>query len=408
VASSDQFVIAGASLAGGRAAEALRQEGFDGRIILVGAEPERPYERPPLSKDVLRGEAPSDKVYLRPPEYYAEQQIELRLNTRAERLLPAEKTILLAGGERLPYDKLLIATGASVRRLNIPGIDLPGIHYLRAIQEAAAIGAELRKAGRVVVVGAGFIGAEVAASARMVGCEVVVLEVLPVPLQRVLGDEVGRIYAEIHLERGVDLRLGEGIAAFRGAGRVEQVVTSSGVAIDCDVAVVGVGVQPEVGWLADSGLALENGVVVDEFAETSVSGIFAAGDVANWWHPVLGERLRVEHYENAQNQGIAAAKSMLGRREPYAPVPYFWSDQYDLTLQYVGHASGRDEVIFRGDVASRKFLAFYLREGKLRAALGINRLRDVRAAQRLIRDQVPVTPAQLIDEQVDLRQLARR
>jgi 3-phenylpropionate/trans-cinnamate dioxygenase ferredoxin reductase subunit len=408
VASSDQFVIAGASLAGGRAAEALRQEGFDGRIILVGAEPERPYERPPLSKDVLRGEAPSDKVYLRPPEYYAEQQIELRLNTRAERLLPAEKTILLAGGERLPYDKLLIATGASVRRLNIPGIDLPGIHYLRAIQEAAAIGAELRKAGRVVVVGAGFIGAEVAASARMVGCEVVVLEVLPVPLQRVLGDEVGRIYAEIHRERGVDLRLGEGIAAFRGAGRVEQVVTSSGVAIDCDVAVVGVGVQPEVGWLADSGLALENGVVVDEFAETSVPGIFAAGDVANWWHPVLGERLRVEHYENAQNQGIAAAKSMLGRREPYAPVPYFWSDQYDLTLQYVGHASGRDEVIFRGDVASRKFLAFYLREGKLRAALGINRLRDVRAAQRLIRDQVPVTPAQLIDEQVDLRQLARR
>jgi 3-phenylpropionate/trans-cinnamate dioxygenase ferredoxin reductase component len=408
MASGEQIVIVGASLAGGRAAETLRQEGFDGRVILVGAEPERPYERPPLSKDVLRGEASDDKVFLRPAEYYAEQQIELRLGTRAERLSPPERVVELTSGERLHYDKLLIATGARVRQLRAPGVDLPGVFYLRTLRDTVAIREATRNARRVVVVGAGFIGAEVAASCRMQDLEVTVLEMLPVPLQRALGDEVGRIYADIHRERGVDLRLSEGIGAFRGHGRVEQVVTASGAAIDCDLAVVGVGVQPDVEWLQGSGLAIDNGVVVDEFAEASVSGVFAAGDVANWWHPRLGERLRVEHYENAQNQGVAAAKSMLGQREPYAPVPYFWSDQYDLTLQYVGHASGQDQVVYRGDVHGRNFLAFYLRDGQLRAVLGINRLRDVRAAQRLIRDQVPVTPEQLADDQVDLRKLANR
>jgi 3-phenylpropionate/trans-cinnamate dioxygenase ferredoxin reductase subunit len=229
---------------------------------------------------------------------------------------------------------------------------------------------------------------------------------LPVPLQRGLGDAVGQIYGEIHRERGVDLRLREGIAAFRGDGRLEQVITASGATIDCDLAVVGVGVAPETDWLEGSGIDLENGVVVDEYCRTSDSSVFAAGDVANWWHPTFGERLRVEHYENAQNQGVAAAKAMIGKAEPYAPVPFFWSDQYDLTMQYVGHATGRDEVIFRGDIASRKFLAFYVRDGRLRAALGINRFRDVSAARRIIRDGIAVTPEQLADEQVDLRKLA--
>ncbi len=408
MADRETIVVVGASLAGGRAAETLRADGFDGRIVLIGAETDRPYERPPLSKDVLRSDANDEKVFLRPATYYDEQVIELRLGVRATRLDLANRIVEVDSGPPERFDKLLIATGAKVRPLRVPGADLPGVFYLRTLGDARAIRAASEHARRILVVGAGFIGAEVAASSRMRGLDVTVLEMLPVPLQRGLGDAVGRIYGEIHRERGVDLRLGEGIAAFRGHGRLEQVITASGATIDCDVAVVGVGVQPEIDWLVGSGLTLDNGVVVDELARKNVPDVFAAGDVANWWHPTLGHRLRVEHYENAQNQGVAAAKSILGNAEPYAPVPFFWSDQYDLTLQYVGHATGEDEVVFRGDVATRKFLAFYLRHGRLVAALGINRFRDVSAARRLIRDGVPVTEEQLSDEQVDLRRLAGR
>ncbi len=407
MAREETFVVVGAGLAGGRAVETLRQEGFAGRIVLVGAEAERPYERPPLSKDVLRGEAKDDKVFLRPPEYYAEQRIDLRLGVAAQHLVPAERSIVLSSGESLTYDKLLIATGVHVRRLNVPGHDLAGVHYLRTLWDAQTIREATRAANRVVVIGAGFIGAEVAASSRVQGKEVTLIEMLPVPLQRALGEQVGQIYADIHRERGVDLRLGEAISELRGAGRVEEVVTSSGARIPADLVVVGVGVNPEVAWTHGSGLHAPNGIQVNEFAEASLPNVYAAGDVAYWWHPTLQEHLRVEHYDNAQNQGVAAAKSMLGVREPYAPVPYFWSDQYDLTLQYLGHGSGSDEIVFRGDVAGRKFFAFYLRDEKLRAALLVNRVRDVGPVRRLLRDQVPVTRAQLADEQVDLRRLGR-
>ncbi len=408
MSTSEAYVIVGASVAGGRAAETLRQEGFDGKVILIGAEPDRPYERPPLSKDVLQGAASEDKVFLRPPEFYDEQGIELRLGATATRLNPSDRQVTLDIGERVRYDKLLIATGADVRRLNVPGIRLPGVHYLRTIQDARAIRDATGRSCRVVVIGAGFIGAEVAASCRVKGADVTVLEVLPVPLQRVLGDRIGELYARIHRDRGVDLRLGVGISEFRGSGRVEEILTSTGERIPCDVAVVGVGVQPATGWLEGSGLALQNGIIVDEFAATNLPDVFAAGDVANWWHPILGERLRVEHWENAQNQGIAAAKSMLGKSEAYAPVPYFWSDQYDLTLQYVGHASGQDEVIFRGNPDPRQLLAFYLRDGQLRAAIGVNRLKDINAVRRLMRNRTPVTREQLADEQIDLRKLGQR
>jgi 3-phenylpropionate/trans-cinnamate dioxygenase ferredoxin reductase subunit len=407
MAERDPVVIVGASVAGGRAAETLRAEGFDGRIVLVGAEPDRPYERPPLSKNVLRGEGDDEKVFLRPAKYYDEQSIELRLGSRAVGLDLSQRRVELDDGTSASYDKLLVATGAKVRPLRVAGAELPGIYYLRTLADARAIRAAAENAGRVLVVGAGFIGAEVAASCRMRGLDVTVLEMLPVPLQRGLGDVVGQIYAEIHRERGVDLRLSEGITAFRGHGRLEAVVTASGASIECDIAVVGVGVQPETDWLASSGLALDNGVVVDELTRTSAPDVYAAGDVANWWHPTLEQRLRVEHFENAQNQGVAAAKAMLGSPEPYAPVPFFWSDQYDLTLQYVGHASGRDEVIFRGDVASRKFVVFYRRDEHVVAALGINRFRDVSAARRLIRDRITLSPEQLADEQIDLRRLGR-
>ncbi len=402
----DTYLIVGASLAGGRAAEALRQAGFDGRIVLAGDEPDRPYQRPPLSKAFLRGEYPEGKLYLRPPNYYEQQRIELRLGARATRLDPAARVVELDTGERLGFDRLLIATGATLRRLDTPGAALAGIYYLRTVRDAERIRAEMVPGRRVVVVGAGFIGTEVAASCRQRGLEVTVLVgAAPVPLQRALGEEIGRLYAEFHREQGVDLRTGESVQAVRGTSRVEAVVTASGKTIGCDFAVVGVGVIPASGWLAGSGLTLENGVAVDEYCETNIPGIFAAGDVASWWHPGLRERLRVEHFDNAQNQGVAAAHNMLGKRTPYSPVLFFWSDQYDLRLQYVGHASRWDRIVLRGSVPSRSFAAFYLLGSQLRAALGVNRVKDVTAARKLIQAGAPVTAEQLADEQVDLKSL---
>jgi 3-phenylpropionate/trans-cinnamate dioxygenase ferredoxin reductase subunit len=401
------IVIVGANMAGGRAAETLRQQGFAGRVVLVGAEPDRPYERPPLSKEYLQGGRGED-FYHRPPDYYAEHDIELLLGARATRLDPAARAVELADGRRLAYDRLLIATGATPRRLPVPGADLDGVLYLRTLAEARALRERVAEARRVVVVGMGFIGAEVVASCRKRGLEVTALELLPVPLERALGRRIGEVYAEIHRARGVDLRLGAGVAEFRGDGRVEQVVTAAGERLDCDLAVVGVGVAPVVDWLEGSGLEIQNGVVVDEYCRTNLPDVYAAGDVANWWHPRLGERLRVEHYDNAMNQGIAAAKSMLGQGESYAPVPYFWSDQYDLRMQYVGHASGQDEVVLRGSPEDPAWSAWYLRDGHLRAALAVNRFKDISAARQLLARDVPVTRDQFADEGVDLRALARK
>lgn len=403
----DTIVVVGASLAGGRAAEALRQEGFGGRIVLVGAEPDRPYERPPLSKEYLWDETSAERMYLQPPAYYADHDIELWLGVRATGLDPSARTLDLADGRQLRYDKVLIATGASPRRLVVPGADLAGILYLRTLHDARELRRHMGTARRVVVVGTGFIGAEVAASCRRVGLEVVALEAGAVPLARALGRDVGRIYADIHRAHGVDLRTNERVVAFRGQGRVAQVVTASGTAIDCDSVVVGIGVAPECGWLAGAGLELQHGVVVDEFCRTTLPDVYAAGDVATWWHPILGERLHVEHFDNAQNQGVAAAKSMLGNGEPYAPVPFFWSDQYDLTLQYVGHADAGDEVVLRGAVEDGSWSAFYLRDGCLRAALAVNRYTDLVAARRLIARRIPVQARQLADTAIDLRALTR-
>lgn len=401
------YVIVGASLAGGRAAETLRERGYDGRLVLVGAELNRPYERPPLSKGYLQGTYPLEKVFLRPPDYYEQHAVELHLAVRATALNPAERLVALNDGTHLRYDKLLIATGAAVRRLSVPGSTLEGVHYLRTLREADLLAPALARAQRVVVIGAGFIGSEVAASARVLGRAVTVLEAAPVPLARALGAPMGEVCAAIHRDHGVGLRLSCAVQELRGAGRVEQVLTTAGARIDCDLVVVGVGVTPVVDWLAGSGIALDNGVLVDEYTQTNLPDVYAAGDVANWWHPLLGERLRVEHYDNAQNQGIAAAQSMLGARDPYAPVPYFWSDQYELTMQYVGHARVDDRIVIRGDVAARSFTAFYLREQCVRAAFAIGRPRDIMAARRLISGRQVVDPAALADEQVNLRSLGQ-
>jgi 3-phenylpropionate/trans-cinnamate dioxygenase ferredoxin reductase subunit len=402
------WVVAGANLAGGRAAETLRQEGFDGRLVLIGAEPDRPYERPPLSKELLWGTRTRDAVYLRSPDYYASHEIELRLGVRATRLDPLARTLALDGGERLRYEKLLLATGASPRRLDVPGADLDGVLYLRTLAHSEELRRRMRVGRRVVVVGVGFIGAEVAASCRRAGLEVVALEALPSPLAQALGDRVSELYAGIHRDHGVDLRTSETVTGFRGSGRLEQVTTASGAAFDCDFAVVGVGAVPECSWLRDAGLALGDGVVVDELCRTTADGVYAAGDLASWWHPGIGRRLRVEHFDNAQLQGVAAAKSMLGKGEPYAPVPFFWSDQYDVTFQHVGYAGGEDEVVLRGSAGSGSWCAFYLRQGRLVAAFGANRFREIAAARQLIARRARVDARQLADESVDLRQLARQ
>jgi 3-phenylpropionate/trans-cinnamate dioxygenase ferredoxin reductase component len=406
VAELETIVIVGASIAGGRAAEALRQNGFAGGLILIGADPDRPYERPPLSKAVLRGTIPTDSAFLQSPDFYAENGIDLRLGVAATGLDPAARTIELDDGSTVGYDRLLIATGSNLRRLRVPGADLAGVHYLRTMSDARALAADLGSASRLVVVGAGFIGLEVAAAARALGLGVTVLDTGPVPLVRILGQTLGQVVANVHREHGVDLRSGTSVAEFRGGGRVAQVVTSFGEVIPADVVVVGVGVTPAVDWLAGSGIALDNGIVVDELSKTNLPDVFAAGDVANSWNPLLGRRVRLEHYENAQNQGIAAASVMIGGAEPYAPVPSFWSDQYDLTFQYVGHASPDDTLLVRGDPGTRSFTAFYLREGAVAGAFS-TRPRDITAAKRLVRSRKVVAPEVLADEGTDLRTVAR-
>jgi len=399
------FVIVGANLAGGRAALALRAEGFAGRIVLIGEEPDPPYERPPLSKEYLRGDIPKEKLLIAGPEVYEDRRIDLMLGTRATRIDLHAHVVELDAGARIDYDKLLLATGAYPRKLEVPGSQLEGIYELRTRGDSERIAAEFAPGRRLTVIGAGFIGAEIAASARSKGLDVTVVEALSVPLLRALGEEMGGIYADIHRDHGVHLHTNEAIERFEGDTHVQRVITSTGRSIDCDFVVVGVGVAPANELAEAAGIEVDNGIVVNEYCETSAPDVYACGDVANFFHPLLGHRLRIEHWSNAQNQGVAAAKSMLGIREPYADIPWFWSDQYELNLQYVGHAMRWDEVVLRGDVLGRKFTAFYVEDGRLRAALTVNRHRDIRPARELIRQGVQIESAKLKDEEVELKSL---
>jgi 3-phenylpropionate/trans-cinnamate dioxygenase ferredoxin reductase component len=402
-------VIVGASAGGGAAAEALRKQGFDGRIVLLGDEPERPYERPPLSKEYLLGEVQASEFYLRPASWYEKNGVELLLNTCATRLDPATRQVELQDGRQLAYDQLVIATGAAPRHLHVPGGELDGVAYLRTLADATALRARILAAGRVVVVGMGFIGAEIAAACRTLKREVVVLEALAAPMIRALGEEVGDLLAAAHRARGVEVRLNEQVTEFRGHGRVEQVVSAADEAIDCELVVVGIGVIPNVDWLVGSGVALHNGVLVDELCRTNVPDVYAVGDVANWRSRRFGQHMRVEHYDNAGNQAKAAVRTMLGGAEPYDPVPYFWSDQHDLNLQYAGHTDGYDRVIFRGDPTATpaNWSAFYIQDAELRAVLAVNRFKDLSAGRRLIANNVHVTTAQLQDEAFELKSLVK-
>jgi 3-phenylpropionate/trans-cinnamate dioxygenase ferredoxin reductase component len=398
------FVIVGAGLAGAKAAAALRGEGFDGRLILIGDEPEAPYERPPLSKDYLRGDA-EEKPYVHPKDFYAENEIELWTSTRVSGIEPGPRELLLEGDRRLGYDRLLVATGAVPRRLDVPGADLDGIHYLRTLADSERIGERIASGQRLVVVGSGWIGAEIAASARQKGCEVTLLEMASLPLERVLGPEVGQIYLDIHRDHGVEFLPETTVERFEGDGAVTRVITRDGASIETEFVVVGVGVAPRTGLLEHAGLRVDNGVVVDEKLRTSAAGVYAAGDVANARHPFYGRHLRVEHWANALNQGPAAAKNMLGQAEPYDEIPYFFSDQYEVGMEYSGFAADWDEVCFRGDVTACEFVAFWLKDERLVAGMNVNVWDVSDPIRELIRSRRRLDPVELADADTPLAEL---
>ncbi len=389
-------VVVGASLAGLRAVEALRRRGYAGRLVVLGAEPHLPYDRPPLSKEVLAGKWEPERTQLRKPESYDELEAEWRLGARAVALDPAARKVTLESGESVPYDGLVIATGATARQL--PGAaPLDGIHTLRSLDDCLAIRGALDAGARVAVVGAGFIGAEVAATCRARGLQVTLLEALPVPLEPSLGAEMGGRLAGIHADHGVDLRCGVRVAALEGGGRVERLRLDDGSHIEADAVVVGIGVAPETRWLASSGLPLDDGVLCDASCAAGAPGVVAAGDVARWHHVGLGETLRVEHWTNATEQADAAVERLLdgeAAARPFAPVPYFWSDQFGIKIQFAGRAGLGDEMrIVDGDPEQRRFVALYGRKGRLVGVLGFDRPRLVMRYRRMIREGVPFEQA---------------
>jgi 3-phenylpropionate/trans-cinnamate dioxygenase ferredoxin reductase component len=404
------YVIVGASLAGARAAEALRDAGFDGRVVLVGEEPDRPYERPPLSKEILLGKAGREKAYVHPETWYVEHQVELRLGTEATAIDREGKVVALSDGDDLHYDKLLLATGSSPRPLDVPQADLDGIHYLRRVGQSENLRDAFGNGGRIAVVGAGWIGLEVTAAARRHGVEVTVIEPQPTPLHAVLGEEIGAVFAQLHREHGVDLRTSTGVEGFEGSGgRVTGVRTSTGDVVEADLVVVGVGITPNVGLARVAGLDVDNGVLVDEFLQTSDPSIWAAGDVANAVNPLLGTRVRVEHWANADGQGKAAGRSMAGRGEPYAKLPYFFTDQYDLSMEYHGFVSPRqdgfraDRVVLRGAPSEKEgWLAFWLAGHRVLAGMNVNDWDSADGIKKVVRAKAEVDADRLADPGVPL------
>ncbi|WP_405669758.1 NAD(P)/FAD-dependent oxidoreductase [Streptomyces sp. NBC_01530] len=399
------YVIVGASLAGAKAAQALREEGFDGTLILIGEESERPYERPPLSKGYLMGKDAREQIYVHPPQWYATHDVDLRLGTAVTALDPAPHEVTLADGSRLGYAELLLATGSSPRRLPVQGADLDGVLYLRTVQDSDRIKDAFSSASRVAVVGAGWIGLEAAAAARAAGVEVTVLERAELPLLHVLGREVAQVFADLHSDHGVDLRFGVQVTELTGSeGTVDGVRLSDGTRIDADAVIVGIGIMPNTGLAQAAGLQVDNGILTDERLRTSVPGIYAAGDVANAFHPLLDRRIRVEHWANALHQPQTAAKAMLGREAAYDRVPYFFSDQYDLGMEYAGYAEpgGYDQVVFRGDLGAREFVAFWLARGRVLAGMNVNIWDVTEPIQALVRSGQQVDTSKLADPQVPI------
>jgi 3-phenylpropionate/trans-cinnamate dioxygenase ferredoxin reductase component len=403
-------LIVGASLAGAKAAEALRAAGFDGPVTLIGAEDELPYERPPLSKDYLQGRADRHKIYTHPADWYAGANVDLRLGVRVTGIDPAAHQVTLADGSTASYAKLLLTTGSSPRRLPVPGADLDGVLYLRTVADTDRLKSVLAAASRIAVIGAGWIGLEVAASARAAGVEVTILEMAELPLLRVLGSEVAQVFAALHRDHGVDLRLGVQVAEITGdGGRASGVRLADGDLIQADAVVVGVGIRPNTELAAAAGITVDDGVLVNAQLRSSHPDIYAAGDVANAFHPFLNRHIRVEHWANALNQPQVAAQAMIGADVSYDRLPYFYTDQYDLGMEYSGYVEpgGFDHVVFRGDVGGREFIAFWVGPGgQVLAGMNVN-VWDVNdAIQALVRGRQPVADDVLRDPSVPLDSLA--
>jgi 3-phenylpropionate/trans-cinnamate dioxygenase ferredoxin reductase component len=413
MSNAERIVIVGASLAGASAAETLRKNGWTGQLVLVGSETKLPYERPPLSKSVLLGKDRPDVGQVHDRPWYDDNLVELRLGVAATALDTQARTVALADGSVLGYDRLLIATGSRVRKLDVPGAHLPGVHYLRTAGESEALTEAFATKPRVVVIGAGWIGLEVGAAARERGCDVTVIEPQATALAAVLGEKVGGLFADLHRRHGVDLRFGTGVNAILGEDRVTGVETDRGDTIPADLVVVGIGVQPNTELAEAAGIKVASpqegaGILTGPDLRSSVPEVFAAGDVARWEHPLLGRSIRVEHWSNAKESGAAAAKAMAGQDGVYDSIPYFFTDQYDLGMEYVGDVPRGTsyEVVLRGDPTSGAYLAFWLDDShRVLAGMQVNTWDTIDAIRELVRSKAPVDPARLVDQQVGLTEL---
>jgi 3-phenylpropionate/trans-cinnamate dioxygenase ferredoxin reductase subunit len=412
MSTSDPIVIIGGGLAAARAIEAIRESDQDTPVVLVGKEDRLPYERPPLSKGVMLGNDPEDVAFTHDQDWYDERNVELRLGVAADRLDTTAKRVTLSTGDEITYGSLLLATGSGLRKLDVPGTDLADVFYLRSMPDSAKIKARLVAGSDVVIIGAGWIGLEVAAAARHHGAEVTIVEPQAAPLIGVVGEQVGTWFAELHRSHGVTLRLGEGVERLEGEdGKVTAVVTSSGERLPADTVVIGVGIRPNTRLAEDAGLEVDNGVVVDEALRTKAEGVYAAGDVANWFNPSLDTHIRVEHWANAQDGGYAAGQSIVGKDVHYDPIPFFFSDQYDVGLEYAGYVPrGTDaEVVLRGDPSTNEFMAFWVvpqDDGvRVLAGMHVNVWDTIDAVQALVRDRKTVDKVRLADPEVALDQL---
>lgn len=405
---SEHVVIVGAGHAAGQAVASLRQEGFTGEITLIGNEPYLPYQRPPLSKKFLAGEIGIDRVYFKPPEFYEKEGVNVKLGTRVTEIDRKAKSLRTDKGETLSYTKLILATGSRVRELNLPGFDLDGVFYLRTVDDVDAIRAYFNKGGKCVIVGGGYIGLEVAAVAAKHGIDVTVLEMAPMVMARVVDPIVSRFYERVHKEEGVKIVTGAAVSGFEGKdGKLAKVTCGDGTAHEADFAVVGVGIQPNVELAVECGLGVENGITVDELCRTSDPDIFAIGDCTNHPNPLLGERLRLESVHNALEQGKTAAATICGKEKPYAQIPWFWSDQYDLKLQITGLSAGYDEAVVRGNPdEGRSFAVFYLKEGRLIAVDAVNRAPEFMMSKQLIAKQARIPADKLRDESINMKEMA--
>lgn len=404
---TETYVILGAGHAAGQLAQSLRGNGFEGRIVMIGEEPYVPYQRPPLSKKYLSGELPIERVYFKPPDFYNKAEVEMMLNCRVDRIDRDNRQLHLNNGQTLGYDKLAITTGSRVRELPVPGAELPGVFYLRTIDDVDGIRTYLKPDAKLVIVGGGYIGLEVAAVMVARGLDVTVIEMAPVVMARVVDRQVSEFFADVHRKAGVKIENGLAVEGFEGDGKVERVLCPQGRHFDADAVIIGVGIVPNVELAEAAGLACDNGIIVDEYARTEDPAIFAAGDCTNHPNKLLGRRLRLESVHNALEQAKSAAAAMCGKLVEYNQIPWFWSDQYDLKLQIVGLTGDHDQVVIRGDMAKRAFAAFYIKGDTIIAVDAINSPREFMASKALVANKTPVDLGRLADPEASIMEVAK-